>query len=336
MFRSKCTTLVQDSCCKRQSLVTIRSLCLSSSHTNNGNDKEYCCHQLISKRYRKKPPKTYWRRMWVGHNPFGPPKGREETSEEKKTRADRILRNRRGNGRNFMDWLYMPHLQHMLYFDPNLTVYYENGAHMSKSKIEKNYQKYLTNQSTDESDDNTNNENESGETSENANANENENENEKENKDELYDTEFNYDYTQNSDIAEYELDFNPYEEEKLLEELNNDAKYSKTDNTIRMMRDKWFMYPESCYWTVVRVDPGYRHPQYINGKENPYFGKIVKARAYGRLTWRNEEETDIKPIPDLRRRGWVWVPCENWTKHELTTNAGFEPQIRRYGKFSFL
>ena len=75
----------------------------------------------VSKRYRKKsPPRKYWRYMYRGRNPFGPKE--DETEEEKELRETRVRKNRRLNGRNFIDWISMPHLQYIINNkDPNKT-----------------------------------------------------------------------------------------------------------------------------------------------------------------------------------------------------------------------
>eukprot|EP01084_Bolivina_argentea_P009059 16971_1 len=93
---------------KSSCFVSNNYLCISSIYS-------------ISKRYRKKsPPRMYWRYMYRGRNPFGPKE--DETPEEKELRENRVLKNRRLNGKNLIDWITMPHLQYMINNkDPNKT-----------------------------------------------------------------------------------------------------------------------------------------------------------------------------------------------------------------------
>lgn len=67
----------------------------------------------LAKRYRKKsPPRKYWRYMYRGRNPFGAKE--DETEEERELREQRVLKNRRLNGKNLIDWVTMPHLQYVI------------------------------------------------------------------------------------------------------------------------------------------------------------------------------------------------------------------------------
>ena len=209
-----------------ETLFVTRNRCISSysqSKSLHGcNKNNYCINtlQLISKRYRKRPAEKTWKYMWAGKYPFGKIKGIEETEEQLTLRKNRILKNRRRNGRNFMDWLYMPHLQYMLNFDKRIAKkgYYKRGTHMTNDEINEIYNEYLIK---------TENKTENEQEIETNNETSNDIKIDTETDEELsktYDTEFDYDYLENYSIWEYEMPIDPWDEQKLLKELN--SKYS--------------------------------------------------------------------------------------------------------------
>eukprot|EP01083_Nonionella_stella_P052006 138171_1 len=187
----------------------------------------------VSKRYRKKsPPKKYWRYMYRGRNPFGPKD--DETEEERELRENRVLKNRRFNGRSFIDWISMPHLQYVI-----------NNKDPNKS--------------------------------------------------------------------------------------------------CRMMMREWKKYPEATYWTVTRVIPD-RYQCDVNALHDEdvkqeWEEKIVatppkKCIAYGKLTWRGVHHKEERRIDYLRWRGWIWIPCEQWLRHDQTKSEKFKPICRKEGRLA--
>lgn len=175
--------------------------------------------------------------MYRGHYPYR--KKSDETEPEKDVRQQRILKNRRGHGRNFFDWMSMPHLQYMIN-SPNIL---PDG--------------------------------------------------------------------------------------------------SSAGPRCRMMKEKWKKYPEPTFWNVYYVSDEYSAMEEKGDKDNEYYdnssaSKLMqqKMNAWGKLVWRGEEEPNIKEITKLRRRGWVWLPCDNWLRLEQTKNEDFQPVIRKKGKLA--
>ena len=95
-------------------------------------------------------------------------------------------------------------------------------------------------------------------------------------------------------------------------------------------------------WAPTRVRPSRR-------RAGPYGVRRVPATAYGvcsavlwahgcegragKLTWRGVEHTEVRQIPGLRKRDWVWLPCDAWLEQTWATRRwqDFKPYTRRMG-----
>ena len=79
-------------------------------------------------------------------------------------------------------------------------------------------------------------------------------------------------------------------------------------------------YPEPTFWTVYKV--------YVSHKQMNRFD--METEAYGKLTFRGEINNTMQKIPNLKERGWNWLPCNQWLQFDPTQRTDFKPSMKKY------
>mmetsp|Transcript_105278 Transcript_105278/g.128523 ORF Transcript_105278/g.128523 Transcript_105278/m.128523 type:complete len:147 (+) Transcript_105278:1-441(+) len=115
-------------------------------------------------------------------------------------------------------------------------------------------------------------------------------------------------------------------------ELNNKDKIYPY--SCRVMRKEWKIFPEECYWTIKYVKMKEYGPDdgALDHKGHKLPPEEFPAKIYGILTWRGNSEFEIKEVEHMWKRGWIWIPCNEWLKFDQTRDPHFKPFLREGGK----
>ena len=87
------------------------------------------------------------------------------------------------------------------------------------------------------------------------------------------------------------------------DESNKDTWKHKNGYMMKFFRTEW-RYPEPCYYTLTKYRPANEHQ---------------RAKVWGILTWQGQTEKQSKPIKNIFKKQWRYIPQQNWPPKDFHT-----------------